>query len=378
MNVPEILIHARAAPSPPKNEAVSSGEECSFHESLETKVQESGHNGQNKAVERQRDDAQAQQTSRKQAEEKKTDPVVVASVMIASSQTNFMPTLAQNEKQLTGTASRGAQPVLQAGQTVSQKPISVANKAQVQASESVSEKGVGFAKAVHPKAKQVVQPVDASSYSPSGVNKTAALDSATEKKAPEVLKATDVAQEVKVQLVQVVQEKSESDVPEAKLVLIDAQSQTYAIAQAAVAKIEIPENARPMYVIQQISDGVQEMAKTGQQTIRLQIYPQELGRVEVKLISNADGLQVVLSADRASTNRLLEHNLEQLQRSLLEAGIKVGSMSVGNQHAQENAAWQYKPQHHFGVHQSMLADDPAETGAQLNAMGMLSALDARA
>ncbi|NPV87561.1 MAG: flagellar hook-length control protein FliK [Anaerolineae bacterium] len=375
MNVPEILIHARAAPSPPKNEAVSSGEERSFQESLETKVQESGHNSQNKAVERHRDDAQAEQASHKQAEEKKTEPVVVASVMLTSSQMNFMPKLAQSEKQLTGTAGRGAQPVLQTGQIVSQKPISVANNTQVQAGVSVAEKGVGFAKAAHPKTKQVVQAVDAATSRPTGVSKVAASDGVTETKATEALKAADVAQEVKVQLVQ---EKGERDVPEAKLVLIDAQSQTYAIAQAAAAKIEIPENARPMYVIQQISDGVQEMAKTGQQTIRLQIYPQELGRVEIKLVSNADGLQVVLSADRASTNRLLEHNLEQLQRSLLEAGVKVGNMSVGNQNAQENAAWQYKPQHHFAAHQPMLANEPGETGTQLNAMGMLSALDARA
>ncbi len=87
-------------------------------------------------------------------------------------------------------------------------------------------------------------------------------------------------------------------------------------------------------VMQQVNTGIKEMVQNGETSLRMQLYPEGLGRVDMHLVSGKNGTQIFLSADNPSTSRLLEQNLSQLQNSLGQAGVQIGSMSVADQNQQ--------------------------------------------
>lgn len=92
-------------------------------------------------------------------------------------------------------------------------------------------------------------------------------------------------------------------------------------------------------VMTQVDQTIKDMMSEGQKTIRLQVSPENLGKVDIKLISGADGMQVILTAEKPGTGKLLESNLSQLQQSLMEAGVTIGHMSVSQQNAGNQQGW---------------------------------------
>jgi flagellar hook-length control protein FliK len=141
-------------------------------------------------------------------------------------------------------------------------------------------------------------------------------------------------------------------------------------------------NAKPATtntpIMQQVIDGIKSMADNGQNTLRLQIHPENMGRIEIKFVSGSEGVQVFITADKTSTKNLLETNLSQLQQSLQGAGVKISGMNVGQQNNQGNSsAWQAPAQSNpYAVSTSTGQPEPIEN-IKWNMVGSLSALDAR-
>ena len=103
------------------------------------------------------------------------------------------------------------------------------------------------------------------------------------------------------------------------------------------------QNVNMDQLLNQVEAKIQTMIKTGETSISIKVHPENLGQVNIKLVSGSDGVQVYLSAEKPATGQLLESGIEQLQEILNTAGVNIGSMTVGYQQPQgsneEMAQW---------------------------------------
>lgn len=89
---------------------------------------------------------------------------------------------------------------------------------------------------------------------------------------------------------------------------------------------ETPENEAPHeQVIQSARIGVQ----AGHKEMHIQLRPESLGEVRLKLISNAQNeVSARIITQTAEAHEALEKNLDQLQRALENSGVKIGRITV--------------------------------------------------
>jgi flagellar hook-length control protein FliK len=102
---------------------------------------------------------------------------------------------------------------------------------------------------------------------------------------------------------------------------------TFSVNELARLSEARPGKSLPM--VAQIQQGVETLAKSGQTSLRLQLYPEALGRVDLKLTSGADGVRVSLTADLSATGNLLERHAQELRQALSDSGLTVAGLSIG-------------------------------------------------
>lgn len=106
-------------------------------------------------------------------------------------------------------------------------------------------------------------------------------------------------------------------------------------------KLENLAQPKSLPIIQKVSTEVAELVREQGQSMRLQIHPENLGKIDLRLVSNSDGMKVVMTAEVPATAKLLETHMDQLRQSLSNAGVSISGMSVNSQGAQgqpDNAA----------------------------------------
>ena len=83
--------------------------------------------------------------------------------------------------------------------------------------------------------------------------------------------------------------------------------------------------------------------QNGQNKITIQLRPEELGRVEVKLDIGGDGrVKAMVMADKPETLDLLQKDSRVLERALQEAGLKTDNNSLSfNLHGKEGNGQAY-------------------------------------
>ncbi len=86
--------------------------------------------------------------------------------------------------------------------------------------------------------------------------------------------------------------------------------------------------ARSTDLAKQVGLGVETLMRQGQNTLRLQLYPEELGKIDLRLTVNSQGTWVVVSAEQQSTSALLQRHLDDLKQSLVQAGVQLGGLTV--------------------------------------------------
>ena len=87
----------------------------------------------------------------------------------------------------------------------------------------------------------------------------------------------------------------------------------------------------------QICRNVETLIKNRQPVLHMVLYPEELGRIDLRLSTSSAGLGVTVMAEQASTNKLLESQMAQLRQSLNDAGIQLAHFSVGQQRNQSSS-----------------------------------------
>jgi flagellar hook-length control protein FliK len=94
-----------------------------------------------------------------------------------------------------------------------------------------------------------------------------------------------------------------------------------------------PVQARPTtpgaVPVDQVAVQIQKAVGAGQDRIRIQLHPAELGRIDVKLDLGNDGfVKAVVSVDKPETFELFQRDLRGLERALQDAGLKTDSGSL--------------------------------------------------
>jgi flagellar hook-length control protein FliK len=89
-------------------------------------------------------------------------------------------------------------------------------------------------------------------------------------------------------------------------------------------------------IVEQLSRGIDTLTKTGQQSIRLQLYPENMGKIDMSLASDMDGVRIVIIADISTTSQLLERHLPELRQVLTQSGVNLSGLSVGYNDTQRN------------------------------------------
>lgn len=92
----------------------------------------------------------------------------------------------------------------------------------------------------------------------------------------------------------------------------------------------------------QVEDGITQMVKSKQTTLRIQLHPEDLGRIQLRLVQDDNGLRVAMHAEQIDTSQLLERHMHSLQKSLSDAGIQLTGFNIGSrgQEKHQQQSWQ--------------------------------------
>ena len=94
--------------------------------------------------------------------------------------------------------------------------------------------------------------------------------------------------------------------------------------------------AQTTEILRQISRQVAGLSGTGSQSIRIQLHPEDLGQIDLKITTGSLGTHVTLIADQSTTGKLLETHIDQLKQTLADAGIQMANVHVGQQSDQRS------------------------------------------
>ncbi|MFP5502883.1 MAG: flagellar hook-length control protein FliK [Candidatus Sericytochromatia bacterium] len=95
------------------------------------------------------------------------------------------------------------------------------------------------------------------------------------------------------------------------------------------AEVKAPQQpAKPEEVMPQILKHAEQLKANQQSSIKLHLYPEHLGRLEIKVTTHQGMIQAQLTADSQAVKGMLEGQMAQLQRSFAEMGLKVDRVEV--------------------------------------------------
>ncbi len=89
---------------------------------------------------------------------------------------------------------------------------------------------------------------------------------------------------------------------------------------------EAPKNE---VVINQVVNQLGQMVHSNRSTLRVQLYPEELGHIDLKVVTTKAGIDVTMIADRASTQEVLKSEMNSLKQNMHQAGIQLSDLNIG-------------------------------------------------
>ena len=96
-------------------------------------------------------------------------------------------------------------------------------------------------------------------------------------------------------------------------------------------------------IVEQVVHQLNGIIKSGLTSMHLQLNPEMLGAIDVDVIRDAQGVNVTFFAEQASTGKLLETQLSQLRQSLLDSGVQLSGLNIGqHSHSGQEGAFQHQ------------------------------------
>jgi len=94
--------------------------------------------------------------------------------------------------------------------------------------------------------------------------------------------------------------------------------------------------AQRTQMLESIKHNIQICRTNGQNSIKVELYPEVLGKIDIQLTSDKNGLGVTIIADQASTGKLLESQIQDIQVSLKNVGVELAQINVGTNSSQRS------------------------------------------
>jgi flagellar hook-length control protein FliK len=101
-------------------------------------------------------------------------------------------------------------------------------------------------------------------------------------------------------------------------------------------------------LVTQALAGVEAAVRASPASIRLQLQPENLGRIDLRVRRSGGSLAVSLQAELPETQALLQQHLPELRQSLDQARLPVNQVSIGLELSQQHAGGQPSPSDHGG------------------------------
>ena len=116
------------------------------------------------------------------------------------------------------------------------------------------------------------------------------------------------------------------DEPAAAITSASVQNTTQVSEPARLA--EAPKNE----AITQVADQISQMVKSNRTSVRMQLYPEELGHIDLRIVTTKDGIGVTMVADKVSTQQALKSEMDLLRQSIEQAGIQLSNLNINQGH----------------------------------------------
>lgn len=319
MMIADLTVAARAAPLSSKPDTTRNGtdEGISFQESLKSQVEAKTEVNTNT------------QEAEKTEPEKETveEQAIIAAAVITAAPAVIIPiilpvanALSENESDLSDSAQIIDQQANLSAALLASDPENQISQASTEEATLLNQEQTLKTPAEDTTDKMFIVPIDTSKAQETTEVKTQVVETNV---------TTGVKENTTVS--PIVSEQGE------KLFTVEVNGEQIVFkATAALEQItQGAEDKTASVVLPQVVHGVKEMLSQGRASINLQIHPENMGTINVRLVSGSDGVQVYFNASKASTSQLLENNLAQLQELLQSSGVKLGGMSVGQQNTQQ-------------------------------------------
>jgi flagellar hook-length control protein FliK len=96
-------------------------------------------------------------------------------------------------------------------------------------------------------------------------------------------------------------------------------------------EIQAKQGPSQAALAQQVTAGMELMMRQGRSSMHIQLSPQDMGGINIHLVSNSAGVTVTVTADQAGTGHMLQNQADQLRQALNDAGVHVANLNVGQQ-----------------------------------------------
>jgi flagellar hook-length control protein FliK len=100
------------------------------------------------------------------------------------------------------------------------------------------------------------------------------------------------------------------------------------VTDAAPPPKDAQESTQAQDVARQVLDQVDRIKVGHQNSVKLQLMPEHLGKMEIRVVSHNGVISAQLSADSQSSKAMLESQVANLQASFAEMGLKVDKVEV--------------------------------------------------
>jgi flagellar hook-length control protein FliK len=97
-------------------------------------------------------------------------------------------------------------------------------------------------------------------------------------------------------------------------------------AEASVPTRNVPMSDQEFVI--ELAGRIQAQIRGGREMIRIQLHPEELGRLEIRAESGRNGIIARIAAESLDVKKILEGNLQGLQQTLEARGLKVDRLHI--------------------------------------------------
>jgi flagellar hook-length control protein FliK len=105
---------------------------------------------------------------------------------------------------------------------------------------------------------------------------------------------------------------------------------------------EAPKNE----VITQVANQIDQLVKSNRSSIRLQLYPEELGHIDLRIVTTKGGVSVTMMTEKASTQQVLKSDMDMLKQNIEQAGIQLSNLNI-NQGQNSNRQQSFENRNNF-------------------------------